>query len=73
MPARYREIADEFAARIRSGALAPGAQLPSTRELCAQYKVSETVIRFVMVDLKALGLVKGEPGRGVFVTERPPT
>jgi DNA-binding FadR family transcriptional regulator len=73
MPARYSEIAAEIAERIRSGVLSPGDKLPSTRELCEQYRVSETVIRFVMIQLKAEKLVEGQPGRGVFVTERPRT
>lgn len=67
---KYSVIADEIAAKIRSGQLKPGEKLPSTRELREQYRVSETVIRFVMVDLKARKLVEGEPGRGVFVLPR---
>lgn len=70
MPAKYETIAADIAHKINSGILSRGDKLPSTRELMADYGVSETVIRFVMVNLKARGLVEGEPGRGVFVTGR---
>lgn len=71
MPAMYEQIAAELAAQIKSGELQPRDKLPSERDLKKKYGVSGTVIRFVMVDLKARGLVKGEPGRGVFVAEPP--
>lgn len=69
MPAMYEQIAAELAAQIKSGELQPGDKLPSERTLKAKYVVSGTTIRFVMVDLKARGLVKGQPGRGVFVAD----
>jgi DNA-binding FadR family transcriptional regulator len=34
------------------------------------YEVSETVIRFAMVELKAQDYVYGQPGRGVYVKDR---
>lgn len=66
----YVQIADDIARQIEDGNLKPGEKLPSTAALCAKYDVSETVIRFVMVRLKTLGLVDGQPGRGVFVVDR---
>lgn len=71
MPApKYTVIAEDLAKQIRDHVMPPGSKLPSTRELMAIYGVSETVIRFVMVSLKAQGLVEGEPGRGVYVLPR---
>ena len=66
----YQQIADHITRQIESGVLKPGDRLPSTRQLCEQYEVSETVIRFVMIQLKARGLVYGQPGRGVYVSKR---
>ncbi|WP_348650579.1 GntR family transcriptional regulator [Catellatospora sp. KI3] len=43
---------------------------PSTAELRQQYGVSITVVRNAMNWMKALGLVEGLPGVGVFVVER---
>ncbi|MBB4959981.1 DNA-binding FadR family transcriptional regulator [Micromonospora polyrhachis] len=56
--------------KIESGELAPGAQLPSTAELRAQYGVSITVVRGAINWLKAKGMVEGMSGVGVFVAER---
>lgn len=67
----YRRIAAEIRAQIESGVLKPGDKLMSTSQLMAHYEVSETVIRFAMVELKAQNLVYGQPGRGVYVAERP--
>ncbi|MFI2711917.1 winged helix-turn-helix domain-containing protein [Micromonospora sp. NPDC018662] len=63
----YQQIADDITRQIESGVLKPGDRLPSTRQLCDIYEVSETVIRFVMIQLKARNLVYGQPGRGVYV------
>ena len=67
----YRKIARQIIAQVDAGLLKPCDKLPSTRQLMAEHDVSETVIRFAMVELKALGYVYGQPGRGVFVAERP--
>jgi GntR family transcriptional regulator len=66
----YQQISNDIAEQINSGVLKPGDRLPSTSQLMERYDVSETVIRFVMVQLKARGLVYGQQGRGVYVTDQ---
>jgi GntR family transcriptional regulator len=66
----YQRVAGDIRAKIEHGILKPGDKLPSTRQLVEQYEVSETVIRFAMVQLKAEGLVYGQPGKGVYVSQR---
>ena len=66
----YKQIAADLKAQIDSGLLKPGDKLPSTRQLVEHYEVSETVIRFAMVELKAQDYVYGQPGRGVYVKDR---
>jgi GntR family transcriptional regulator len=66
----YQRVAGDIRTKIEMGLLKPGDRLPSTRQLIEQYEVSETVIRFAMVQLKAEGLVVGQPGKGVYVAER---
>lgn len=68
----YRQIAADIRAQIESGLLKPGDKLPTTRQLMAHYQVSETVIRFSMVELKTQELVVGQPGRGVYVMDHSP-
>lgn len=58
-------------ARIRSGDLGPGAQLPTESELCEAFEVSRTVVREAVARLRAEGLVVPRQGKGVFVSEAP--
>jgi GntR family transcriptional regulator len=67
-----RQIADDLRKEIRDGGLAPGARLPSERELVERYGTSPQTARQAVSLLKGEGLVIGMPGRGVFVRERPP-
>ena len=39
------QVADALAERIHAGTLAPGSQLPTEAELCAEFDVSRTVVR----------------------------
>lgn len=64
-------VADSLTEKVRSGALAPGARLPTEAELGAQYGVSRTVVREAVARLRSAGLVIPQQGRGVFVSEAP--
>jgi GntR family transcriptional repressor for pyruvate dehydrogenase complex len=64
-------VAQSLSEKITSGALAPGAQLPTEAELCAQYDVSRTVVREAVARLRSDGLVVPHQGRGMFVSETP--
>ncbi|MEH1164214.1 winged helix-turn-helix domain-containing protein [Micromonospora sp. CPCC 205539] len=65
----YRRIANEITEKIKSGNLAPGEKLPSTRELAEEYGVHISTINRVMTILKDRELVEGHPGKGVYVAE----
>jgi GntR family transcriptional regulator len=65
----YRQIFDQVAAAIRAGRLAPGAPLPSLRELSATLAVSLITTRRAFADLEAAGLVVQRQGQGTFVAE----
>lgn len=64
----YEQIAADIRAQISSGVLKPGEKLLSTAQLRARYGVSASVIQWAMVILKAEGLVVGQPGKGVYVS-----
>jgi DNA-binding GntR family transcriptional regulator len=66
---KTQRIIDDITGQIQAGQLRPGDQLPSAAELRAQYGVSITVVRSAVNWLKAVGLVEGLPGVGVFVKE----
>jgi GntR family transcriptional repressor for pyruvate dehydrogenase complex len=62
-------IADRLLEAIVDGRLAPGALLPSERELGAQFGVSRTVIREAIRALTTRGVVEVLSGRGVRVIQ----
>jgi DNA-binding FadR family transcriptional regulator len=64
------EIVDRIKAAIRAGALAPGAQLPSERDLTTQLGVSRVSVRDALRMLEANGLIEVRVGAkgGAFVT-----
>lgn len=65
----YDQLAADITADITSGALAPGARLPTEVELAAQYQVSRVTVRRAVKDLTERGLVVVSHGRGTFVAE----
>ena len=68
----YQVVIDTIVARIASGALPPGAMLPSEVQLGVELGVSQGTARKALIDLEARGLVQREQGRGTFVTIQTP-
>jgi GntR family transcriptional regulator len=63
----YAQVEDALVARIASGALPIGTQLPSEEELIREFGVSRTTIRVTIQNLVRQGLVEIRRGRGTFV------
>ena len=55
---------------IADGSLLPGQRLPSEQEFTADFEISRSTVRLVMIRLSAEGLIRGEHGRGYFVRDR---
>ncbi|MCW6006492.1 GntR family transcriptional regulator [Micromonospora sp. CPCC 205371] len=66
--ARYRAIAADLAAKIRSGEYAPGEALPAQRELSAAYGVTLMTLRQALRQLSDDRLIVQQPGKGTFVS-----
>jgi DNA-binding transcriptional MocR family regulator len=64
-------LTDTLAADIRNGRFPPGALLPTHRQLAARYGMAIASASKVYAQLKSMGLVVGETGRGTFVRDRP--
>ena len=64
-------LAALLGARIESGALGPGARLPTELQLAAAHGVSRTVVREAVHQLKSRQLVVARQGSGVFVAPTP--
>jgi len=63
------KVAANITQTIMDGTLAPGAKMPSERELGEQFGVSRTVIREAVRSLVASGLVEAHSGRSLRVAE----
>jgi DNA-binding transcriptional MocR family regulator len=66
------QIADAFAGAIEAGELAPGEQLPPTRELAELAGVNHLTAARAYRKLAEMGLVSGRVGRGTFVRQTAP-
>lgn len=64
----YQQLCDILAAKIHSGELAPGEQLPSENDLINLFCVSRFVVRQTLTSLVRQGLIYTEQGRGSFVS-----
>ncbi|MEN3308815.1 MAG: GntR family transcriptional regulator [Micromonosporaceae bacterium] len=69
---RHQQIAAEIRARIMSGELAPGTQLPSTPNLVTQYTAANATIQRALATLKEEGFLISQVGKGVYVRDRQP-
>jgi len=67
---RYRAIADAIAEDVASGALPPGARLPTHRDLAWRLGVTVGTITRAYMDAERRGLIAGEVGRGTFVKDQ---
>ncbi len=67
-----REIAASIEARIRDGALRPGARLPTIRDLAAGAGVSPMTVTTAYRELRRRGLISSAGRRGTRVSEQPP-
>lgn len=67
----YQRVADELRSQIATGKLPVGSAVRSMAQLMTEYRVSSTVARKAIDQLRAEGLVIGRPGKGVFVKSTP--
>ncbi|WCN80926.1 GntR family transcriptional regulator [Micromonospora sp. LH3U1] len=68
---RYRAIADELRERIESGAIPPGALLPTESALTAEFRAARGTVRQAIAALRADGYVTTEHGRATYASLRP--
>lgn len=67
----WQTIRDRLAAEILSGALAPGAQLPTEPDLCTRFGAGRHSVRRAIAALAVEGKLRVEQGRGTFVESAP--
>lgn len=62
-----RQIADDLVDRIAHGEYTAADQIPSYARAAQLYDVSVSTVKRAYLLLSDRGVVRGEPGRGVFV------
>lgn len=69
----YRQIMDQVRYHLAAGALVPGAQLPSIRELARALAVNPATIVKAYTELEHENILDLQRGRGAFIHPDPPT
>lgn len=63
----YYQLKEVILSHIDSGEWQPGMQLPSERELCAQFRISRITVRQALAELEMEGRLVRDQGRGTFI------
>jgi GntR family transcriptional regulator len=68
----YVQIRDQILRAIGSGAMVPGEQLPTMRQLAVELKVDLNTVRHAYDELEQTGAIVIVRARGTYVADRPP-
>jgi GntR family transcriptional regulator len=64
----YLQLVDQIKAAAASGALRPGAALPSIRPLAEELRLNRNTVAKAYSELESLGVIETLPGKGCFLT-----
>jgi GntR family transcriptional regulator len=67
----YRQIIDQIQAAIASGRLAPGAQLPTVRQVAVDLAINPNTVMRAYRELEIRGVLTTQQGTGTFIADRP--
>lgn len=66
----YRQVVEQLSRLIRSGALAPGEELPSVRAMAVGLAINPDTVEKAFAELEEAGYVTQSEGTGVLVAPR---
>ena len=69
----WAQVEDVVRRLVASGTLAPGAALPSVRELARELRINPNTAAKAYLRLADAGVLETRRGEGTFVAQRPPT
>lgn len=69
----YVQLREQIAAAVGRGLLAPGARLPTMREVAVALKIDLNTVQRAYGELERDGILEMVRGRGSFVAAAPPT
>ncbi len=67
----YRQIIDQILGGIASGALRPGDQLPTVRQLAVDLAINPNTVVRAYRELEIRGVLSTQQGIGTFITREP--
>src|SRR5512143_2781572 len=67
----YRQIIDQILGGIASGALQPGDQLPTVRQLAVDLAINPNTVVRAYRELEIRGILSTQQGIGTFITREP--
>jgi GntR family transcriptional regulator len=67
----YAQIVDQVKHMVASGALKPGAQLPTVRQLATELRVNFNTIARAYRLLDEEGVISTQQGRGTYILDQP--
>ncbi|MDN5347916.1 MAG: hypothetical protein PWP65_1480 [Clostridia bacterium] len=67
----YLQIVDWICRRVARGELAPGARLPSLRDLAQELAVNPNTVQHAYQELERQGIAFTKRGQGTFISESP--
>jgi GntR family transcriptional regulator len=68
----YVQLREQILAAIGSGALSPGARLPTMRQVAVLLHIDLNTVQRAYAELQREGILATIQGRGTFVAEAPP-
>jgi GntR family transcriptional regulator len=68
----YVQVRDQLLRAIGSGALRPGEQLPTMRQLAVELRVDLNTVRHAYDELEQTGAIVIVRARGTYVADKPP-
>ena len=68
----YRQLIEQIRLQVAGGRLAPGDEMPSTRNLSAQLGVNPMTVSKAYTQLEREGVLERRPGRPLVVRALPP-
>lgn len=67
----YRQVIDQILGAVASGALQPGDQLPTVRQLAVDLAINPNTVVRAYRELEIRGALSTQQGIGTFVSQRP--
>lgn len=67
----YRQLIDQIQAGIATGALAPGAQLPTVRQVAVDLAINPNTVMRAYRELEIRGVLDTQQGTGTFIASPP--